>query len=56
MIRDIVDSLMAGMLLSQLPVWELSGTVDKITMTISIAVLVFMAILKYKNEPQGGNP
>lgn len=56
MIRDIIDSLMAGMLLSQLPVWQLSGMMDKVTLIVSLAVLVFMVIMKLKNEPQGWHP
>lgn len=52
MIRDIIDSLMAGMLLSQLPVWQLSGAVDRITLVASLATLVFMVIMGARHEPQ----
>lgn len=56
MTRDVIDSLMAGMLLSQLPIWQLQGPADKATMIMSLATLIFILIMKFKNEPQSWHP
>lgn len=51
MIRDVIDSLMAGTLLSQLPVWQLSGPMDKVTLVVSLAAIIFIILAGIKHEP-----
>lgn len=55
MIRDMIDCLMAGGLLSFLPVWEVDMT-QQIVIALGLAVLCYIVMLAIKNEPQGGNP
>lgn len=47
--RDIIDSLMAGGLLSFLPIWE-ADTVEQLVIAMGMAIVVFMMILKTKER------
>lgn len=47
--RDIIDSLMAGGLLSFLPIWE-ADTSEQITIAMGAAALIYIAILFFKEE------
>lgn len=55
MIRDMIDCLMAGGLLSFLPIWK-SDTTQQIVIALGLAVLCYIVMLAIKSEPQGGHP
>ncbi len=50
MIRDIIDSLMAGGLLSFLPIWTIQDAGDQIGITVGAAVLTYCLILRFSKE------
>lgn len=56
--KDVINSLIIGLLTTYLPVFDISGVTERLTgmLAIGIAVLAFTIWLEEKNEPQGGNP
>ena len=46
--RDIIDSLMAGGLVSFLPFWILDDAMDQAAIAMGAAVLVYILILFFK--------
>lgn len=51
--RDVIDSLMAGSLLSFLPIWE-TDSGDQVVIAMSLAVLVYIAIVFFRKEGDHG--
>lgn len=50
MIRDIIDSLMAGGLLSFYPIWQIDTIMEQIVITIGLAILIYITILFFRKE------
>lgn len=49
--RDVIDSLMAGGLLSFLPIWE-TDSGDRIVIAIGMAALIYIGILFFKEAEE----
>ena len=47
--RDLIDSLMAGWILSYMPIWEVT-TVQKIVIAFGSSILCYMFKLYFKKE------
>ena len=47
--RDLLDSLMAGWILSYMPIWEVT-TVQKIVIAFGSSILCYMFMLFFKKE------
>lgn len=51
--RDVIDSLMAGGLLSFLPIWEIDSG-DQAVIAMGLAVLAYIVILLFRKEGDHG--
>lgn len=56
--KDVINSLIIGLLTTYLPIFDISGAAEHMTgmLAIGIAVLALTIWMEEKNEPQGGNP
>ncbi|MCI5902798.1 MAG: hypothetical protein MRZ74_09750 [Blautia sp.] len=56
--KDVINSMIIGLLTTYLPVFDISGAAEHMLgmLAIGIAVLAFTIWAEEKNEPQGGNP
>lgn len=50
MIRDMIDCLMAGGLLSFLPIWTRMTVPEQLTVTSGLAALCYILILLFRKE------
>lgn len=50
MVRDVIDSLMAGGLLSFLPIWIRMTVPEQLAIAAGLAVLCYIVILFFKRE------
>ena len=50
MIRDVIDSLMAGGLLSFLPIWIRMTVPEQLAIAAGLAVLCYVVILFFSKE------
>lgn len=48
--RDIIDSLMAGGLLSFYPIWQINSIAEQIVIAIGLAILIYITILFFRKE------
>lgn len=48
--RDIIDSLMAGSLLSFLPIWQTTSSIEQVVTALGLSTLVYMLLLSIRKE------
>lgn len=48
--RDIIDSFMAGGLLSFYPIWQINSITEQIVIAIGLAILIYIVILFFEKE------